>query len=1024
MTKFQRIARTSLFARMSLLFGLLVTVPLVISGILLGLSGWSIVSDSGETVAEIGREALDKTSQQFGKIAQEQMTTAATTIAERNAERLDQTRMQTLQSAKKEFANHTSQLTKEGEAAVNDATGRMLSVAERELQRALKENEKASRKSLNQINDQFARRMREELASSQDPIRKQTKAALISSFETSAVRRLSQLVERRTSKINELILRLQLPLRTVDIVRPEETRIPGVLRRLIAGNQPEVLRAVLVSETGNEIGRWPDAENTPEGVDWAKPDTPEGRTRGMLFAQSKSWNEEPIRQDDRTKEWVIRVAHKIVSSSEPVETTPPPAADDPEAMQAMMENRQPTPFLVVDYRVKELALQAGADASEKMQLLLIHGSTGTVVSSRRPDQYNAVSRVIAEQLPKGPDVANYKTAPFHFTYRYENGTTMLGRALYWGEGNIWAVVAQPEEDVMGAATSLEASINKAWEDSLQQVRKDGVAIVQRADKEAKGQNQRGREASQLAMREAVRTLKATLGRKLDNAEARLGVGLKRELDDVVKRAREGSTAEVSKEAKSQADAAAQEVLKQAKLASQEAGLEIQKRATQVGKRAATQSLLNSALLIPLFLVLALFLATLTARSLVKPINQLVLATQALAAGEYSKRIKVQGDDELARLAGAFNNMAAAIETGQAELQQSHDSLAAEKARIEGIVESSPDGLVLLEPSGQVAFMNPTAIELLGLQRSALPADPFPVSALPLPAAGRLQECLDRVRDTETMQEFEFQEPDRCVLQLRRVDLRSGSGRSYGQLIHLHDITRERVIDEMKSDFISLVSHELRTPLTSILGFSSYMLTGRMGEVSDTQKTALESIHRQAKRLSAIISDFLDVSRIESGKIEMRKENIPVAQIASRVIEDLRPQANEKQVRVSAEAHESPYPLVALGDEQRIAQVFTNLVGNALKFTDPNGSIAIRLSRDNGELVCSVADSGCGIPPDELERVFDRFYQVEKVVTRKTGGTGLGLAIVKNIVEAHGGRIWIESELGKGTRVSFTLPGAN
>jgi len=195
----------------------------------------------------------------------------------------------------------------------------------------------------------------------------------------------------------------------------------------------------------------------------------------------------------------------------------------------------------------------------------------------------------------------------------------------------------------------------------------------------------------------------------------------------------------------------------------------------------------------------------------------------------------------------------------------------------------------------------------------------------------------------------------------------------------------------------------------------------MGAVSDTQKTALESIHRQAKRLSAIISDFLDVSRIESGKIEMKKEPVALQSVASRVVEDLRPQANEKSIRVQATVEDGSLPLVAMADEQRVAQVFTNLVGNALKFTEAQGAIDVNLARHNGEVVCSVRDTGCGIPPDELDRVFDRFYQVEKVVTRKSGGTGLGLAIVKNIVEAHGGRIWIESELGKGTRVSFTLP---
>jgi signal transduction histidine kinase len=277
---------------------------------------------------------------------------------------------------------------------------------------------------------------------------------------------------------------------------------------------------------------------------------------------------------------------------------------------------------------------------------------------------------------------------------------------------------------------------------------------------------------------------------------------------------------------------------------------------------------------------------------------------------------------------------------------------------------------------------------------------------------------------EGVQEYELSEGGRRVLQVREVRLKSRDGRAQGRLVHLHDITRERVIDEMKTDFISLVSHELRTPLTSILGFSSYMLTGRLGAVADTQRTALESIHRQAKRLSAIISDFLDISRIESGRIEMKKEVVTVPSVADRVVQDLQPQASEKLVRVQTKIEQNGQPLVAMGDEQRIAQVFTNLIGNALKFTEPEGAIDVKVSRHNGELQCSVRDSGCGIPADELDRVFDRFYQVEKVVTRKTGGTGLGLAIVKNIVEAHGGKIWIESELGKGTEVHFTLPSVN
>src|SRR5207247_1669158 len=161
-----------------------------------------------------------------------------------------------------------------------------------------------------------------------------------------------------------------------------------------------------------------------------------------------------------------------------------------------------------------------------------------------------------------------------------------------------------------------------------------------------------------------------------------------------------------------------------------------------------------------------------------------------------------------------------------------------------------------------------------------------------------------------------------VLQIRSVPLESGSA-GLGRLIHLHDVTREREIDEMKSNFVTLVSHELRTPLTSILGFSSYMLLEKMGTLTEAQRSGLESIERQAQRLKAIASDFLDVSRIEAGRLEMRRELVDVGRVARRVLEELTPQARERGLWLRF-ATRSQGPAIAVGDEQRIAQIFTNL----------------------------------------------------------------------------------------------------
>ena len=423
--------------------------------------------------------------------------------------------------------------------------------------------------------------------------------------------------------------------------------------------------------------------------------------------------------------------------------------------------------------------------------------------------------------------------------------------------------------------------------------------------------------------------------------------------------------------------------------------------------------------IPLFLVIALIAATLTARSIVRPVNELVEGTEALAQGRYDQRLPVSGDEEISRLGVAFNEMAAAVQSGQSELQLANEELIAEKERIEVILQNSPDGLAMIENSEQIALINAVARQLLSTPEAPLPEAPFRLSEISPELAERFRQCLRSSNVGEGPGEVEYEAPERRVLQVRAVCLRNRGDQGRWELLHLHDITRERVIDEMKSEFISLVSHELRTPLTSILGFSSYLLTGKLGDVAPGQRSALESIHRQARRLSAIISDFLDVSRIESGRIEMHQEPVRVDEIAARVLEDLRPQALEKHIHLDAHVENGQEPR-ALADEQRLGQVFINLIGNALKFTPDEGRVELHIRTEADHILCEVRDSGCGIPPDELSRVFDRFYQVEKVVTRKTGGTGLGLAIVKNIIESHGGRIWIESEVNRGTSVYFTL----
>ena len=225
---------------------------------------------------------------------------------------------------------------------------------------------------------------------------------------------------------------------------------------------------------------------------------------------------------------------------------------------------------------------------------------------------------------------------------------------------------------------------------------------------------------------------------------------------------------------------------------------------------------------------------------------------------------------------------------------------------------------------------------------------------------------------------------------------------------------------MKSDFISLVSHELRTPLTSIIGFVSFILDGKTGTINEKQRDSLMRVHRQSKRLAALINDLLDISRIEAGRIEMKREPTSILEIAKQRFDEIKPQADEKSLQFSLIAPDS-LPLT-YGDGERIGQVLINLMGNAIKFTPEKGRVVVKLKSDGKIIHVEVIDDGFGVPIENRQKVFEKFYQHDDIHTRQQGGTGLGLSIAKSIVEVHGGRIWVDDgEGGRGSNFQFVLP---
>ena len=226
------------------------------------------------------------------------------------------------------------------------------------------------------------------------------------------------------------------------------------------------------------------------------------------------------------------------------------------------------------------------------------------------------------------------------------------------------------------------------------------------------------------------------------------------------------------------------------------------------------------------------------------------------------------------------------------------------------------------------------------------------------------------------------------------------------------------MNKAKSDFVSMVAHELRTPLTSVKGYAAILRSGQLGPVIEAQAERLAKIEKHADHLAGLINNLLDIARIESGRVSMDLRPLPVEPLISRLQDVLRPTFDEKHVRLEIQTNGV---MELLADANQIERVFINLLSNALKYTPPQGLVKVTLSRRPNEVLAEVSDTGVGIAPENLSHLFEEFYRVPHAINEQVKGTGLGLSLTKRIVEAHHGKLWVESTVGRGSRFFFTLP---
>jgi PAS domain S-box-containing protein len=365
-----------------------------------------------------------------------------------------------------------------------------------------------------------------------------------------------------------------------------------------------------------------------------------------------------------------------------------------------------------------------------------------------------------------------------------------------------------------------------------------------------------------------------------------------------------------------------------------------------------------------------------------------------------------------------------------ENAQLFDQINRDKAYIENLVENAGDAVVATALDDRILTWNRAAEIIFGYIKQEVIGQNLAILLLQEQTT-ELEEIRNKVRHQSVIRNLEVRRTrkDGVIIEVALAvsPIKDGTGIVTGFLHLAKDITekmhyekRLRDLDKMKSDFVSNVSHELRTPLTAVKGSVDNMLDGLTGSLNEKQTRYLTRVKSNTDRLARLINDLLDLSRIEAGGIEIKPTVLTPEILAKEVIESLRSIVVDKLIDLEVSSHENG--ITAWADRDKVTQVLMNLVGNAVKFTSSHGNVTVAIERNDDEWVqISVADTGPGIPCDELDRIFDKFYQLAQMDKRKSRGTGLGLAISKALVQMHGGKIWVESEPGKGSTFSFTLP---
>jgi len=408
----------------------------------------------------------------------------------------------------------------------------------------------------------------------------------------------------------------------------------------------------------------------------------------------------------------------------------------------------------------------------------------------------------------------------------------------------------------------------------------------------------------------------------------------------------------------------------------------------------------------LALCITALLGNLLSRTFTGPIKEVTSKAERLAKGDFGQTIAVKSRDEVGQLTEMFNYLTV-------RLKSTLDEMSREKNKVEAILTNMTDGIIAINAEGVVIHANPAAYKIFNIREEDLYNRNFDDAAEKLDLGITFNDILN-----DSDNNYNILSINNLIIKISVVQIINEHNKAEGAMLVLQDVTEQEKLDKMRKEFVANVSHELRTPLTTIRSYTETLLDGALDNKEYTLNF-LKVINSESERMTRLVKDLLQLSKLDYDKMEWNMKSLSILNILRDCVVKMEMAAKQKNQSLSFEAIGELCEIN--GDKDRIEQVIINIISNAIKYTPENGSIKVTAKRLKDSVEIRIADSGIGIPKDDLPRLFERFYRVDKARSRSMGGTGLGLSIAKNIVEAHKGSIRIESEYGKGSEVIINFP---